>query len=47
MKASQFDKKFDANKQDIIDDLDLSSITRPIKSKNEPMLIFLPGSSIH
>ncbi len=29
MKASQLDKKFDANKQDIIDDLDLSSITRP------------------
>lgn len=29
MKAKQFDKKFDANKEDIIDDLDLSSISRP------------------
>ena len=29
MKAKDFDKKFDDNKQDIIDDLDLSTITRP------------------
>jgi predicted DNA binding CopG/RHH family protein len=29
MKAKNFDKKFDDNKQDIIDDLDLSSIKRP------------------
>jgi hypothetical protein len=29
MKAKDFDKKFDDNKQDIINDLDLSSIKRP------------------
>ncbi len=29
MKAKDFDKKFDDNKQDIIDDLDLSSAKRP------------------
>jgi hypothetical protein len=29
MKAKAFDKKFDANKADIIDDLDLGSIKRP------------------
>jgi len=29
MKAKHFDKKFDDNKQDIIDDLDLSTIKRP------------------
>ncbi len=29
MKAKDFDKKFDDNKQDIIGDLDLSSATRP------------------
>ena len=29
MKAKDFDKKFDDNKQEIIDDLDLSSIKRP------------------
>ena len=29
MKAKAFDKKFDANKADIIDDLDLTSIKRP------------------
>ena len=29
MKAKDFDKKFDAGKEDIIDDLDLSSIQRP------------------
>lgn len=29
MKAKAFDKKFDANKVDIIDDLDLASIKRP------------------
>ena len=29
MKAKAFDKKFDANKADIIDDLDLASIKRP------------------
>ena len=29
MKAKDFDKKFDAGNEDIIDDLDLSSIRRP------------------
>ena len=29
MKAKNFDKKFDDNKQDIIDDLDLSTMNRP------------------
>jgi len=29
MKAGQFDQKFDSNDNDIIDDLDLSSVTRP------------------
>ena len=29
MKAKAFDKKFDANQADIIDDLDLASIKRP------------------
>ncbi len=29
MKAKNFDKKFDDNKQDLIDDLDLSTIKRP------------------
>ncbi len=29
MKAKDFDKKFDDNKQDILDDLDLSSAKRP------------------
>lgn len=29
MKAKEFDKKFDDNKEDIIDDLDLSTMHRP------------------
>lgn len=29
MKARDFDKKFDQGKEDIIDDLDLSSLKRP------------------
>ena len=29
MKAKVFDKKFDDNKEDIIDDLDLSTLKRP------------------
>ena len=29
MKAKDFDKKFDDDKQDIIDDLDLSTLKRP------------------
>ena len=33
MKAEDFDKKFDDNKQDIIDDLDLSTIKRPNQSQ--------------
>lgn len=33
MKAKQFDQKFDANEQDIIDDLDLSTMTRPNQSQ--------------
>lgn len=33
MKAKDLDKKFDDNKQDIIDDLDLSTIKRPNQSQ--------------
>ena len=33
MKANNFDKKFDDNAEDIIDDLDLSSISRPNQSQ--------------
>ncbi len=33
MKAKDFDKKFDDNKQDIIDDLDLSTVKRPNQSQ--------------
>jgi hypothetical protein len=33
MKAEQFDQKFDSNDDDIIDDLDLSSVTRPNQSQ--------------
>lgn len=33
MKANEFDKKFDDNKDDIIDDLDLSTLRRP----NQPL----------
>jgi hypothetical protein len=33
MKAKDFDKKFDDNKQDIIGDLDLSTIKRPNQSQ--------------
>jgi predicted DNA binding CopG/RHH family protein len=29
MKAKNFDQKFDDNEQEIIDDLDLSTVTRP------------------
>jgi hypothetical protein len=29
MKTKSFDKKFDGNKQDIIDDLDLATLKRP------------------
>ena len=33
MKAEDFDKKFDDDKQDIIDDLELSTIKRPNQSQ--------------
>ena len=33
MKVKDFDKKFNDNKQDIIDDLDLSTIKRPNQSQ--------------
>ena len=33
MEAKDFDEKFDDNKQDIIDDLDLSTIKRPHQSQ--------------
>jgi hypothetical protein len=33
MKVEQFDQKFDSNDDDIIDDLDLSSVTRPNQSQ--------------
>jgi len=33
MKAKDFDKKFDDNKKDIIDDLDLSTTKRPNQSQ--------------
>jgi len=33
MKTKDFDKKFDDNKQDIINDLDLSTIKRPNQSQ--------------
>jgi len=33
MKAKDFDKKFDDNKKDIIDDLDLSTSKRPNQSQ--------------
>ncbi len=29
MKATEFEKKFDADKEDIVEDLDLSTLTRP------------------
>jgi hypothetical protein len=31
MKASEFDRKFDEGAEDVIDDLDMSSVTRPNK----------------
>jgi hypothetical protein len=33
MKASEFDKKFDDGVEDIIDDLDMSTASRPIKEQ--------------
>jgi hypothetical protein len=31
MKASEFDKKFDEDTEDIVEDLDLSTATRPLR----------------
>ncbi len=31
MKASEFDRKFDEGVEDIVDDLDMSTATRPLK----------------
>ena len=33
MKAEQFDQKFDSNDEDLIEDLDLSSVIRPNQSQ--------------
>ena len=33
MKPEQFDQKFDSNDEDITDDLDISSVTRPNQSQ--------------
>ncbi len=33
MKASEFDRKFDEGAQDIVEDLDLSTIRRPLKEQ--------------
>ena len=33
MKASEFDKKFDNGVEDIIDDLDMSTASRPLKEQ--------------
>jgi len=33
MKASEFDKKFDEGAEDIIDDLDMSTASRPLKEQ--------------
>jgi hypothetical protein len=33
MKASEFDKKFDEGAEDIVDDLDMSTASRPLKAQ--------------
>ena len=33
MKANEFDRKFDEGVEDIVDDLDMSSATRPLKEQ--------------
>jgi hypothetical protein len=33
MKASEFDKKFDEGVEDIVDDLDMATATRPLKEQ--------------
>ena len=45
MKAKDFDKKFDENKTDIIDDLDLSTLKRPNHQQKRVNVDFLSGSS--
>ena len=33
MKASEFDRKFDEGVEDVIDDLDMATATRPVKEQ--------------
>jgi len=33
MKASEFDRKFDEGVEDVIDDLDMATATRPLKER--------------
>ncbi len=40
MKAKDFDKKFDDNKSDIIDDLDLSTVKRPNQTQKRVNIDF-------
>ncbi len=40
MKAKQFDQKFDDNNEDMIDELDLSTLTRPNQSQKRVNLDF-------
>lgn len=35
MKAEKFDQKFDANEGDILDDLDLSTVSRPNQTQKK------------
>ena len=47
MRAKAFDKKFDDNKVDIIDDLDLSSVKRPNREQrrvNVDFPVWMVGS---
>lgn len=43
MKANEFDKKFDDDDSDIVDDLDLSTLKRPNQMQKKWMSIFLRG----
>ncbi|MCK5520965.1 MAG: CopG family transcriptional regulator [Candidatus Marinimicrobia bacterium] len=40
MKTKEFDSKFDDNKEDIIDDLDLSTLKRPNKTQKRVNIDF-------
>ena len=40
MKASDFDKKFDAGAEDVSDDLDMQSATRPFKEQRRVSVDF-------